>query len=65
MKIALAAVGFLTNDIDYNFHKIKETVKKYSSQADLILFGESFLQGFDCLTWDYSRDCKSGFINNR
>ena len=56
MKIALAAVGFLTNDIDYNFHKIKKTVKKYSSQADLILFGESFLQGFDCLTWDYSMD---------
>ena len=56
MKIALAAVGFLTNDIDYNFDKIKEMVKKHSNQADLILFGESFLQGFDCLIWDYSRD---------
>lgn len=56
MKIALAAVGFLTNNLDYNFGKIKEMVKKYASQADLILFGESFLQGFDCLTWDYSID---------
>ena len=56
MKIALAAVGFLTNNLYYNFDKIKETVEKHSSQADLILFGESFLQGFDCLTWDYSID---------
>ena len=56
MKIALGAVGFITNDIEYNLSKIKETVKKYSSEVDLILFGESFLQGFDCLTWDYSRD---------
>lgn len=56
MKIALAAVGFITKDINYNFEKIKEIVEKYSDQVDLILFGESFLQGFDCLSWDYSKD---------
>lgn len=56
MKIALAAIGFITNDLDYNIYKIKETVKKHAIQADLIVFGESFLQGFDCLTWDYSID---------
>ena len=56
MKTALAAIGFLTNDLNYNFDKIKETVKKHAIHADLILFGESFLQGFDCLTWDYSID---------
>ena len=56
MKIALAAVGFITNDIAYNLSKIEEVVKKYRDKADMILFGESFIQGFDCLSWDYSRD---------
>lgn len=56
MKIALAAVGFITNNIEYNLGKIKVIVKKYHKEVDLILFGESFLQGFDCLTWEYSKD---------
>ncbi|MGY3776843.1 carbon-nitrogen hydrolase family protein [Helcococcus sueciensis] len=56
MKIALAAVGFITNDIEYNLGKIKDIVKKYHKEVDLILFGESFLQGFDCLTWEYLKD---------
>ncbi|MGI6580443.1 MAG: carbon-nitrogen hydrolase family protein [Saccharofermentanales bacterium] len=56
MKIALAAVGFITKNIFYNIEKIEEVVKIYSNKVDLILFGESFLQGFDCLSWDFSKD---------
>ena len=56
MKIALAAVGFITKDIEYNLNKIKNIVEKHSKEVDLILFGESFLQGFDCLTWEYLKD---------
>lgn len=56
MKIALAAVGFITNDIEYNLEKIKDIVKKYYKEVDLLVFGESFLQGFDCLTWEYLKD---------
>ncbi|WP_103981692.1 carbon-nitrogen hydrolase family protein [Helcococcus massiliensis] len=56
MKIALAAVGFVTNDIEYNLGKIKDIVKKYYKEVDLLVFGESFLQGFDCLTWEYLKD---------
>lgn len=56
MKIALAAVGFITNDIAYNFEKIKKIVKEYFDKVDLIIFGESFLQGFDCLSWKYLKD---------
>ncbi|MDO4605265.1 MAG: carbon-nitrogen hydrolase family protein [Helcococcus sp.] len=56
MKIALAAVGFINNDIEYNLGKIKDIVKKHSKEVDLIVFGESFLQGFDCLTWEYLKD---------
>lgn len=56
MKIALAAVGFITNDTVYNLEKIKTLIEKYASEVDLILFGESFLQGFECLCWDYAKD---------
>lgn len=56
MKIALAALGFITKDIVYNQRKIINSIKEYSQQVDLILFGESFLQGFECLCWDYEKD---------
>lgn len=56
MKIALAAVGFMTNDTAYNLAQIEGLAKQYSDKVDLILFGESFLQGFECLSWDYSKD---------
>lgn len=56
MKIALASVGFITNDTAYNLEKIKTLIEKYASEVDLILFGESFLQGFECLSWDYTKD---------
>lgn len=56
MKIALAAVGFKNNNLAYNKEKIIELIKIYSKSADMILFGESFLQGFDCLVWNYEKD---------
>ncbi len=58
MKIALAAVGFITKDIGYNFEKIEKVLKVYSEKVDLILFGECFLQGFDCLSWKYIKDAE-------
>lgn len=56
MKIALAAVGFMTNNTAYNLAKIKGLAEQCSDKVDLILLGESFLQGFECLSWDYSKD---------
>lgn len=58
MKIVLAAVGFLTNNIEYNKNKIISLLKKYSKKAELVVFGESFLQGFECLKWNYEIDKK-------
>ncbi|MGF3115072.1 carbon-nitrogen hydrolase family protein [Facklamia sp. P13064] len=58
MKVALAAVGFITNDTEYNKNKMIEVLKKYSEEADLVLFGESYLQGFECLDWNYQKDNK-------
>lgn len=56
MKIALAAVGFKNCDMEFNKRKIISIISEYSGKADIVLFGETFLQGFDSLCWDYEKD---------
>lgn len=56
MKIALAGLGFITGDIQYNKAIIEACLEEYAGRVDLIIFGESFLQGFDALTWQYEED---------
>ncbi len=46
MKCALAAVGFINEDVLYNKNVIITTMIKYAKKADIVLFGEAFLQGF-------------------
>jgi N-carbamoylputrescine amidase len=57
MKIALAALGFIDNDIYYNKKVIINALEKFSN-VDIIVFGESFLQGFDSLKFNYNEDIK-------
>ncbi len=56
MNILLAAVGFKNNDIEFNKNQIINAIKNCPDNIDLILFGESFLQGFDALTWNFNID---------
>ena len=56
MNILLASVGFKNNDIVFNKNQIINTIKDCSKDIDLIVFGESFLQGFDALNWDFELD---------
>lgn len=56
MKIALAALGFKNGDIDYNLKVVLDTLEKLEDEADLVIFGETFLQGFDGLAWEYEKD---------
>lgn len=50
MKIALACYEFKNNKIQDNLKKLESGMKLASSkQADLVCFGEAFLQGFDSL----------------
>ncbi len=56
MKIGLASYKFKNNDIEFNISQIKKAVEKSSKEADLICFGETFLQGFDSLSWEYEKD---------
>lgn len=55
MKAVLCGVKFVNRDMRYNIDKITSLCEKFSG-ADLLLFGESFLQGFDGLMWDYEKD---------
>lgn len=56
MKIALASAPVKNRNIEFNMQAMIDAMNKASGQAEVILFGESILQGFDCLCWDYETD---------
>ena len=61
MKCALAAVGFINENITYNKKVITDTMIKYAGKADIILFGEAFLQGFYGAKFDPEQARTSGY----
>lgn len=56
MKIALASAPVQTKNVEFNLGTMADAMRRADGQADVILFGESVLQGFDCLCWDYETD---------
>lgn len=59
MKIGLISSENKDKDIEFNIKQIKNYTREAKEKSvDLICFGESFLQGFEGLTWDYERDCE-------
>lgn len=60
MKIVLAAAPVRTGDMAFNVETMRRAVADWSGRAELIVFGESVLQGFDCLCFDYARDAETG-----
>lgn len=56
LKCGLAALGFINNNIDYNKKVIIQTMIKYSRKADILIFGEAFLQGFYGVTFNVKHD---------
>lgn len=56
MKIALVSAPVKNRNMEFNLHAMIDAVEGCSGKADLILFGESVLQGFDSLCWDYETD---------
>lgn len=69
MKCALAAVGFLNGDIEYNKAVLFDTLEKCAGRADVVIFGEAFLQGFDSINFTAEHDmavavsCKDRLIH--
>lgn len=56
MRCALASMGFINNDLQYNKQVIIDTMIKYADSADIVLFGEAFLQGFYAATFEPEHD---------
>ena len=56
MKFALASAPVKNRNIEFNIQAMIDAMNKIKDQADVIVFGESVLQGFDSLCWDYERD---------
>ena len=64
MKCALAAVGFINENIQHNKNVIIETMVKCSNKADIVIFGEAFLQGFYGATFEIEHDEKLALSQN-
>ena len=56
MKIGLVQYKFINNDIEFNLSQIERALKETAGRADLLCFGEAFLQGFDSLSWNHEKD---------
>ncbi len=57
MKIALASARFINKNIEHNLGEIIKFMKLAKERdAELVCFGEAFLQGFDSLCWKYDID---------
>ena len=56
MKIGLVSYEFNNGEIEYNIKKIEKAIISANGKADLLCFGETFLQGFDSLSWNYEID---------
>lgn len=56
MKIGLAVYQFINNDISFNVSQIEKAMAAARGKVQLLCFGETFLQGFDAMNWDYAHD---------
>lgn len=55
LTIGLVSYQFIDNDIEYNIKQIEKALIQ-NQRADLLCFGETFLQGFSSLNWNYEND---------
>ena len=56
MKIGLVSYRCVNRNISFNMGQIERAMKLAEGKAELLCFGEAFLQGFDALCWDYDTD---------
>lgn len=56
MRIGMVSYQCRNRDIGFNTSQIERAMKSSEGKADLLCFGEAFLQGFDSLCWDYDTD---------
>lgn len=64
LRIGLAAYEFRNGDMSFNLSQIERAMTEAQGKVDLLCFGESFLQGFDALTWQYEHDREIAVTRN-
>lgn len=64
MRCALASMGFINENVQFNKKVIIDTMIKYSNDVDIVIFGEAFLQGFYGVTFDVEHDSKLAITQN-
>ena len=57
MRIALASARMVNRDIRYNLSQMERWMADAQKEgAELVCFGETFLQGFDAFSWCFEND---------
>ncbi len=56
MRIGLVSYRCKNRNMPFNLGQIERALRETQGKADLLCFGEAFLQGFDSLCWDYETD---------
>jgi N-carbamoylputrescine amidase len=56
MRIGLVSYRCKNRDVPFNLRQIERAMKQAEGKAELLCFGEAFLQGFDALCWAFDRD---------
>ena len=56
MRIGLVSYRCENKNIAFNISQIEKAFREAKGKADLLCFGEAFLQGFDSLCWNYESD---------
>ena len=56
MRIGLVSYRCENRNTAFNMRQIELAMQRSAGKADLLCFGEAFLQGFDALCWDYEAD---------
>ena len=56
MRIGLVPYRCENKNIPFNLSQIERAMRQARGKAELLCFGEAFVQGFDCLCWDYEAD---------
>lgn len=56
MRIGLVSYRCENRNVEFNMRQIERAMKRSAGKADLLCFGEAFLQGFDALCWDHEVD---------
>jgi N-carbamoylputrescine amidase len=61
MTVGLVSAEFINNNVDFNLENCINFINKAKKNGvDIILFGETYLQGFEALIWKSEDDLKVG-----